>query len=358
MAKYPFRNLIFQGGGVKALAYHGALAVLDEHGILPQIERVGGTSAGALTAAIVALRLPLKESTAIIESLDLKQISARASSSLPDKDSQPMFATREFRRLQRQFNALTRFVGDFGWNSVGYTTRWLEDMLATHAGDGRITFREFREAGFRDLHVVVTNVSAHRTEIFSADTTPNAAVADAILMSQAIPLYYEALQFDGTTFGKGDYYADGGILLNYPINLFDGRAFSVRNRWFVNGVNWQTLGFRFYTPPDCRENNGEIRHVVSYIQHIFESLRTAQDVQFSHSRADQLRSVSINNCCVQTTDFSIEPSAEDKRYVQLVEAGRQATERYLTHYRPPVIKPAYYHLLRGMQQWVNGRAFF
>ena len=35
--RYPFKNLVFQGGGVKAYVYHGVLRVLDEEGILPQI---------------------------------------------------------------------------------------------------------------------------------------------------------------------------------------------------------------------------------------------------------------------------------------------------------------------------------
>ena len=29
-AKYPFRNLVFKGGGVKAFAYHGVIEVLEE----------------------------------------------------------------------------------------------------------------------------------------------------------------------------------------------------------------------------------------------------------------------------------------------------------------------------------------
>ncbi|RMD52561.1 MAG: phospholipase, partial [Candidatus Thermofonsia bacterium] len=31
-AKYPVKNLAFQGGGVKTLAYQGALKVLEEKG--------------------------------------------------------------------------------------------------------------------------------------------------------------------------------------------------------------------------------------------------------------------------------------------------------------------------------------
>lgn len=40
-SSYPFRNLIFEGGGVKGIAYSGALAVLEERGILRRIQRVG-----------------------------------------------------------------------------------------------------------------------------------------------------------------------------------------------------------------------------------------------------------------------------------------------------------------------------
>jgi len=49
---YPFRNLIFEGGGVKGIAYSGALAVLEERGILRRIQRVGGASAARPTDAL------------------------------------------------------------------------------------------------------------------------------------------------------------------------------------------------------------------------------------------------------------------------------------------------------------------
>ncbi len=49
---YPFRNLVFEGGGVKGSAYIGAIRALNEEGILPEIQRFGGTSAGAITALL------------------------------------------------------------------------------------------------------------------------------------------------------------------------------------------------------------------------------------------------------------------------------------------------------------------
>src|SRR5437763_14840961 len=50
-----FRSLVFEGGGVKGIAYAGALEELDNRGITGEVTRVAGTSAGAITAALVAL---------------------------------------------------------------------------------------------------------------------------------------------------------------------------------------------------------------------------------------------------------------------------------------------------------------
>ena len=50
-----YRNLVFEGGGVKGIAYGGALEKIDELNILSGITRVAGTSAGAIAASLLAL---------------------------------------------------------------------------------------------------------------------------------------------------------------------------------------------------------------------------------------------------------------------------------------------------------------
>lgn len=52
---YHFNNLVFEGGGVKGIAYVGALEVLQEEGILQNVKRVAGTSAGAMMAVLVEI---------------------------------------------------------------------------------------------------------------------------------------------------------------------------------------------------------------------------------------------------------------------------------------------------------------
>ncbi|XP_062594046.1 uncharacterized protein LOC134255531 [Saccostrea cucullata] len=53
--QYPFKNLIFEGGGAKGIAYPGALKALEEVGILKKIKRFAGTSVGSITATMAAL---------------------------------------------------------------------------------------------------------------------------------------------------------------------------------------------------------------------------------------------------------------------------------------------------------------
>ncbi|MEJ7662608.1 MAG: hypothetical protein WKG07_25115 [Hymenobacter sp.] len=41
-----YRNLVLEGGGIRGIAYGGALQELESRGVLAGIRRVGGTSAG------------------------------------------------------------------------------------------------------------------------------------------------------------------------------------------------------------------------------------------------------------------------------------------------------------------------
>ncbi len=67
---YHFRNLVFEGGGVKGIAYIGALAALGRRGILKDIVRVGGTSAGAINALLFALGYSHAETKHLLAELD------------------------------------------------------------------------------------------------------------------------------------------------------------------------------------------------------------------------------------------------------------------------------------------------
>ncbi|MBV7331577.1 patatin-like phospholipase family protein [Chloroflexi bacterium TSY] len=112
---YPFKNLVFHGGGIRAFAYHGALPVLEEYGTLPQIERVAGTSAGAMTAALVSVRLTAGETVDLFRSLDYSKISllkTDVGSTLGLTPPQPIEEGLE--RIVSGLGALNRVVHKYG----------------------------------------------------------------------------------------------------------------------------------------------------------------------------------------------------------------------------------------------------
>ena len=69
-------DLVFEGGGVKGIALAGALATLEEREYRPQ--NIAGTSAGAITAALLAAGYSAAELREIIVSLDYRQFQDRA----------------------------------------------------------------------------------------------------------------------------------------------------------------------------------------------------------------------------------------------------------------------------------------
>src|SRR3954453_6352371 len=67
MADPKQADLVFEGGGVKGIAFGGALAALDDAGY--EIKRVAGTSAGAITAALVAAGYTAQELDALLQKI-------------------------------------------------------------------------------------------------------------------------------------------------------------------------------------------------------------------------------------------------------------------------------------------------
>jgi NTE family protein len=336
VSKYPFRNLVFKGGGVKAFAYLGAVEFLERHNVLSQIERVAGNSAGSIMATMLSFGLDAQSTGELFDTLDYSKVTSTVEEEEVIGESRlPRVLQEGHERLVGGVSALNRLREKFGLYSSDYLHGWLEEVIASQShGDGRATFADFRKLGFLDLYIVATNITAHTVTVFSAKTTPNAAVADAAIASSSIPLLFESPQFDGDTFGRGDYYADGGVMANYPLRIFDDLAFEENSRYYQNGVNWETVGCRLYTPEDCRPEQEQITNLIGFLENLLESLAEGETHAHETSFIDRVRTINISNCCVSTTDFSVRPGSS--KYNELIAAGRVATQEYLENYKLPM----------------------
>lgn len=337
MQKYPFKNLVFKGGGMKALAYHGVLKVLESAKILPKIKRVGGTSAGSLLATLLSFRTSVEDVINIYQTVDFEKITSLRSDNNPDQqNSTRLRINLDINQLLGGVDSIQRLFSNYGWYSTNYPHQWLQEIIADYcSGDGRATFAKFNQMGYRELYIVATNITKHQVIVFSKDTTPDVSVADAVLMSSSIPLLFEAIQFNGTEIGHGDFYADGGLLFNYPLHIFDDPKFEKGNKFYVYGVNWETLGCRLYTPENKPRSIEPITGLFHYIENVLETIAEAQDTMVKSSMVDQLRTIDVSNCGVSPIDMTIKPDLQDERYKELIAAGESSTRAYLEDYKLP-----------------------
>jgi len=324
-----FRNLVFEGGGVKGIAYIGAMQVLENRGILQHIQRVGGTSAGAINALLFALGYSIQEQKEILHSTDFNAF-------MDDSWG----AIRDVRRLAR----------DFGWHKGDFFNSWVGDRILGRLGNRHATFRDLQNANRPDLYVVGTNLSTGFAEFFSAERHPDMELATAVRISMSIPLFFAAVNHGP----RGDVYVDGGVQLNYPVKLFDRERYidlanepaAVRRTPYYNEenarfqldrpghspyvYNRQTLGLRL----DRKEDIGlfrydeplegkPIKNFSDYARRLIGALMNAQENMHLHSD-DWARTVYINTLDVGTTDFDV----SDQTKQALIEEGIRGTESY------------------------------
>ena len=318
---YPYKNLVFEGGGVKGVAYGGAVEVLEQSAITPQIESVAGTSAGAITATMLSLNYTAAEFNDIMMTLPFEKLEDGSDLGGP-----------------------IRLVEHYGWFKGDYFLNLMESYIKKKTTDGRATFRDLKEKygdrGFKDLRVFGTNLSQQAVQEFSYGTTPDMAVADAVRISMSIPLFFEARDFEQN--GSDDVYCDGGVLNNYPIDTFDDQRTEVDKEtghtMLLRTPNRATLGFHLdnLDQPPPRPIDNLRRFAVG----VFDALTNIQNILLKTNPGDERRTVFINDLGVNTTDFQL----SDQTKWNLIAQGRIATAKYLS--QPPQELPEIKRLLR------------
>lgn len=258
-----YKNLVFKGGGVRGIAYAGALQVLENRGVLDRIEMVAGTSAGAITAALVALKYSAAGIKELIGSLD-------------------------FRTLEDSWDPF-RVVSHYGLYAGDRALGWIETAISAQAGP-KATFADLRARGFRDLSVAAASMNRQAVQVFSYNTTPTVIVSEAVRASMSIPLFFRAMQVTGIN----DLFVDGGTIWNYPLTIFD------------NGVaNPDTLGLYltdFKPAPAPTVGYGQAGQ---YVKSLFSMLLAAQDVAIDEDPELEARTMRIDALGISATDFAI-----------------------------------------------------
>jgi NTE family protein len=324
---YHFRNLVFEGGGVKGIAYLGALEILEAKGILGTLSRIGGTSVGAINAVLLALEYTRSEQKEILWNLDFKKFE--------DNDWDIL------RNLIRVFNR-------FGWNKGSFFEEWMGNLVAEKLKIPNATFKDLKAANKPDLYIYGTNLCTRFGEVFSFERSPDMPIKEAVRISMSIPLYFTAVRK-----APNAVYVDGGCLNNYPVKLFDREKYiQPENRslmalpqpyYVKQNINFlkdhpdsspytynkETLGFRL----DSREEiaafrynepaSQKINNFANYATALVKTMLESQNNSHLHSD-DWQRTIYIDTLGVGTTEFNLDTQKKGK----LVNSGKDGTQKY------------------------------
>jgi len=281
------KNLVFEGAGIRGLAYAGALKTFEVENILPQVEKVGGTSAGAITAMMISLGYNSQEVEGILSQTKFHKFN----------DGKFFF-----------FGGIHRMRKNYGWYRGKKFSKWIENLIVQKTNNKEITFLELDSQGYKDLYVVGTCLNRQKMIVFSRETYPNMKIKDAIRISMSIPLYFQAVFIDkeGNVYSKPkkdqqlDIVVDGGIIGNFPIDIFD----TIKKDHQGNEIripNPHTLGIRIESGEQIEHDNIskelmplEINNLRDYINAFY--IFTLENLNRNNlTEADWERSISISS---------------------------------------------------------------
>ena len=310
-------DLVFEGGGVKGIGLAGALATLEEREYRPQ--NIAGTSAGAITAALLSAGYSAAELREIIITLDYRQFQDRAW-----EDKVPLVE----RSLSMLLN-LGLYEGD----------RFLEWMRERLEAKGVRTFADLVHDEFADdpryrsrLQVIASDVTTRELLVLPRDARKlgiepdELDVALAVRMSMSIPVFFEPVRIENPETGQTHVIVDGGMLSNFPVWLFDCEDGDV--------PEWPTFGLLLVEPkpelpigarlPKAKMTGHGPGAVVDYVKALAQTMMEAHDRLYV-AQANYARTIPIPTLGVGTTEFDL----SRERALALYDSGRWAAEKFL-----------------------------
>ncbi|MDP4145645.1 MAG: patatin-like phospholipase family protein [Bacillota bacterium] len=288
-------DMVFEGGGVKGIAFVGAICCLEENGY--EWENIAGTSAGSIIASLLAAGYTGKELRNIMMKVDYKKFL--------DKDK------------VQSIPIIGRPMGLFGEKGIYLGDKieeWVNNLLEKK---GKTKFKHITKSGKCPLKIITSDITKQELIILPDDLIKYGIdpmeyeIAKAVRMSISIPFYFKPVKFQ---YNKGvSYFVDGGILSNFPIWIFDVRKIPA----------WPTFGFKLVDDKLSYTATGKT-DVISFILDIFNTMIDRNE-QIYLKDQDSVRTICIPTLGIHTTQFDISKEAS----LELFQSGYHSTDEFL-----------------------------
>lgn len=310
-------DLVLEGGGVKGIALVGAISALTESGYT--FNRVAGTSAGAIVGALVAAGMPSEQMEEVIRSTDYS-----------------MFQDETW---IDQLGPLGKGLSILFQQGI-YEGEYLRQYLADLLPDENETFAGLRvdedpanpipdDERFR-LVVMASDISRHELvrlpwdcrRFYGADPE-EMSVIDAVRASMAIPIFYEPYeiqhirQVDRHTERVTSTLVDGGMLSNFPVDVFD--------RVGKREPRWPTFGIKLTGSPDEHPRPTQVGGPLSYSFAMLSTLLGWRDRAHINDPDIRARTIFVDTFGVSPVAFGLDDEERDRLFM----SGRDAARKFL-----------------------------
>ena len=291
---------VFAGGGVKAFAFVGALQTMEEMGF--RFDRLAGTSAGAIIAALIKVGYTSDEVFSLLDELDIESFKDERMSVLP-------FTVAKWVHMYYR-------LGLYKGNAL---EAWLKKVLEAKG------VRTFGDLPRGSLRIIASDLSKGKLLVLPDDLDKYGIIPDkfpvarAIRMSCSIPFFFEPVKiYDRVSGGKASYIVDGGLLSNFPMWLFmDG-----------NLKRWKRPAIGFHLKPQLSEiPPKKITNAVTLYRALFETMTSAHDLKYVDADHEK-NVVFIPVLDVKATDFELSEEQKEK----LVILGKEETKHFLKNW--------------------------
>ncbi|MCY6957260.1 patatin-like phospholipase family protein [Clostridium brassicae] len=288
-------DAVFEGGGMRGIGLIGALSYFEKKEY--KWRKVGGSSAGAILAALLASGYTSKEIEKIMVQTNFLKFL--------DKD-----------RMQK-IPLLGKPLGVFaekGIYSGNYFEKWIEELLNKKDVS---TFKDICKNGECKLKVIASDITKKKMLILPDSLSDyginpmNFKISKAIRMSMSIPFYFKPVKFK--YHGGISYVVDGGICWNYPISIFD-----TNDKYDI-----PTIGFKFKTSNLSYTSEGKT-DPMSFLFDIADTMTCRTNGRYL-SEEDTARTVFVPAFNVDVTDFNL----SKEKSLMLFKSGYRAAKNFL-----------------------------
>ena len=185
-------TLIFEGGGVRAVVYSGAIKKMEEVDMIKCVKNIAGTSSGAQTAALLCCGYKSNEIKSVLRMAPWKKI---------------LDGGFTFRGI---YFLLTKF----GFYNPNFLESYLDHLIFLKTGIRATTFEQLYNISKIHLKIGVCSLKDQKFKYIDYIEYPEMPVAKGLLASSSIPLLFTTTEYCNEIF------TDGGLVGNLPTTSF------------------------------------------------------------------------------------------------------------------------------------------